>query len=160
MSKPIRHRQVLRGICARHACHYSQTNLGGSDASGSGNNGTHLKVEPGSAWRFGLVAQRARCGCGTFNSMAGRPLMSVARPMYFDHNFRSVSSNGMMRSTAPLEARTQISPARKHARVRAYSIACLLTQDRSELRPPVSSRSVGTDITLERSEQMPKYLDR
>jgi len=30
----------------------------------------------------------------------------------------------------------------------------------TELRPPVSSRSVGADITLERSEQMPKYLDR
>jgi hypothetical protein len=35
-----------------------------------------------------------------------------------------------------------------------------LTQDSSELRRPVSSRSVGADITLERSEQMPKYLDR
>jgi hypothetical protein len=30
----------------------------------------------------------------------------------------------------------------------------------SELRPPASSRSVGADMTLERSEQMPKYLDR
>jgi hypothetical protein len=40
------------------------------------------------------------------------------------------------------------------------SMAGLLTQDGSELRRPVSSRSVGADITLERSEQMPKYLDR
>jgi hypothetical protein len=30
----------------------------------------------------------------------------------------------------------------------------------TELRPPVLSRSVGADITLESSEQMPKYLDR
>jgi hypothetical protein len=34
-----------------------------------------------------------------------------------------------------------------------------LDQDGSELRRPVSSRNVGGDITLEKSEQMPKYLD-
>ena len=32
-----------------------------------------------------------------------------------------------------------------------------LDQDGSELRRPVSSRKVGGDITLERSEQMPEY---
>ena len=36
----------------------------------------------------------------------------------------------------------------------------LLSQDGSELRRLVSRRSVGGDITLEWSEQMPKYLDR
>ena len=36
-------------------------------------------------------------------------------------------------------------------------IAWLLTPDGSELRRPVSSRNVGADIALERSEQMPKY---
>jgi hypothetical protein len=45
-------------------------------------------------------------------------------------------------------------------RAPAQSIAELLTQDGSQLRRLVSSRSVGADITLERSEQMPKYLDR
>jgi hypothetical protein len=36
----------------------------------------------------------------------------------------------------------------------------MVTQDGSELKRPVSSRIVDADVTLESSEQMPKYLDR
>ena len=39
------------------------------------------------------------------------------------HSFRFMSSNGMTRSTLPLESRIRISPERKHARPVASSIA-------------------------------------
>jgi hypothetical protein len=64
-----------------------------------------------------------------------------------------------MRSTLLLESGSE-SRSTKARTGESVVNRLVLTQDGSELKRPVSSRSVDADVTPERSLQMAKYLDR